>query len=286
MVMNGFDTNFDQANEIYAVNTVGFHYLYRPVVVKRGELVRIYLVNILEFDQINSFHIHANFFHYFPTGTSLTPSEYTDTIVQARGSAGSSNSSSRIPAGTCSTRTRPSSRSSAGWASSRCSASGGRGQAFEGPPVRGARLWLYGLLPLALLALVLGLFFALGGTGIGKPNGAPPQEELTVERTVLRPGEIELRSGTTDWTTSPSRRRWSTTASSPSPAATSRSVISSRGSSSRRTPGSAERRTRSPSCSRRGDDRDEHRRRRRDARAPTSFYGLMALLGTYVGSSR
>ena len=26
MVMNGFDTNFDQANEIYAVNTVGFHY--------------------------------------------------------------------------------------------------------------------------------------------------------------------------------------------------------------------------------------------------------------------
>ena len=88
MVMNGFDTNFDQANEIYAVNTVGFHYLYRPVVVKRGELVRIYLVNILEFDQINSFHIHANFFHYFPTGTSLTPSEYTDTIVQAQGQRG------------------------------------------------------------------------------------------------------------------------------------------------------------------------------------------------------
>jgi zinc transporter, ZIP family len=67
------------------------------------------------------------------------------------------------------------------------------GQAFERPPVRGARLWLYGLIPLALLGLVLGLFFALGGTGIGKPSGAPPQEELSVERTVLRPGEIELR---------------------------------------------------------------------------------------------
>ena len=56
--------------------------------MKRGELVRIYLVNILEFDQINSFHIHANFFHYFPTGTSLIPSEYTDTIVQAQGQRG------------------------------------------------------------------------------------------------------------------------------------------------------------------------------------------------------
>jgi ZIP family zinc transporter len=67
------------------------------------------------------------------------------------------------------------------------------GQAFERPPVRGARLWLYGLVPLALLGLVLGLFFALGGTGIGKPSGTPPQEELSVERTILRPGEIELR---------------------------------------------------------------------------------------------
>jgi FtsP/CotA-like multicopper oxidase with cupredoxin domain len=88
MVMNGFDTNFDEANEIYAVNTVGFHYLYRPVVVKRGEPVRIYLVNLLEFDPINSFHIHANFFHYYPTGTSLTPAEYTDTIAQMQGQRG------------------------------------------------------------------------------------------------------------------------------------------------------------------------------------------------------
>jgi zinc transporter ZupT len=67
------------------------------------------------------------------------------------------------------------------------------GQAAERPPVRGARLWLYGLAPLALLGVVLGLFFALGGTGIGKPGGAPPQEELSVERTVLRPGEIDLQ---------------------------------------------------------------------------------------------
>jgi zinc transporter, ZIP family len=69
----------------------------------------------------------------------------------------------------------------------------GEGQALERPPVRGVRLWLLGLVPLALLGVVLGLFFALGGTGIGKPEGAPPQENLTVERTILRPGEIELQ---------------------------------------------------------------------------------------------
>jgi len=88
LVMNGFDTNFDLANEVYAVNTVGFAYMDEPIRVKRDELVRVYLVNVLEFDPINSLHLHANFFHYFPTGTSLEPTELTDTIMQCQGQRG------------------------------------------------------------------------------------------------------------------------------------------------------------------------------------------------------
>ena len=88
MVMNGFDTNFDLSNEVYAVNTVGFAYMQEPIRVKRNELVRIYLVNVLEFDPLNSLHVHANFFHYFPTGTSLEPVEFTDTIMQCQGQRG------------------------------------------------------------------------------------------------------------------------------------------------------------------------------------------------------
>ncbi len=85
LVQNGFDTNFDGSNEFYAVNTVAFHYMYRPIRVKRGELVRLYLLNILEFDQINSCHIHGNFFHRYPAGTSLEPVAFVDTIMQAQG---------------------------------------------------------------------------------------------------------------------------------------------------------------------------------------------------------
>jgi FtsP/CotA-like multicopper oxidase with cupredoxin domain len=88
MVMNGFDTDFDGENDIYAVNSIPFHYVEHPIRVKRGELVRIYLVNALEYDPINSFHIHANFFDYYPTGTRLEPSEYTDTIVQGQAQRG------------------------------------------------------------------------------------------------------------------------------------------------------------------------------------------------------
>jgi FtsP/CotA-like multicopper oxidase with cupredoxin domain len=88
MVMSGFDTNFDLSNEVYAVNAIGFHYVNEPIRVKRDELVRIYLVNALEFDPINSFHVHANFFQHYPTGTSLEPSELTDTVVQGQGQRG------------------------------------------------------------------------------------------------------------------------------------------------------------------------------------------------------
>jgi FtsP/CotA-like multicopper oxidase with cupredoxin domain len=88
MVMNGFDTNFDRANEVYAVNTVAFAYMDQPVRVRRGELVRIYLVNVLEFDFVNSFHIHANFFDYYPTGTRLEPRDFTDTVIQGQGERG------------------------------------------------------------------------------------------------------------------------------------------------------------------------------------------------------
>ena len=85
LVMNAFDTNFDGENEVYAVNTVAFHYMRHPIRVRRGELVRIYLVNFTEFDPINSFHIHANFFHVYRTGTRLRTDEFTDTIMLAQG---------------------------------------------------------------------------------------------------------------------------------------------------------------------------------------------------------
>ena len=59
-----------------------------PLKVPRDELVRIYLVNVLEYDLINSFHLHGNLFHYFPTGTSKTPSEFTDTVMRGQAQRG------------------------------------------------------------------------------------------------------------------------------------------------------------------------------------------------------
>jgi FtsP/CotA-like multicopper oxidase with cupredoxin domain len=89
MVMNAFDTNFDGDNEVYAVNTVAFAYMNKPIVIRRDQRQRLYLVNITEFDPINSMHLHANFFDYYDHGTTLVPTLRTvDTIMQCQAQRG------------------------------------------------------------------------------------------------------------------------------------------------------------------------------------------------------
>jgi zinc transporter, ZIP family len=55
----------------------------------------------------------------------------------------------------------------------------------------GAPTWLLGLVPLALIAVAIVLFAILDGPGLGDRTG-PPAEELAVERTELHPDQIEL----------------------------------------------------------------------------------------------
>jgi ZIP family zinc transporter len=55
----------------------------------------------------------------------------------------------------------------------------------------GLPAWLLGLGPLLLIVAAIGAFAVLGGPGLGDRRG-PPAEELAVEKTVLHPGTIEL----------------------------------------------------------------------------------------------
>lgn len=85
MVMNGFDTDFDGENEVYAVNTEAFAYAKNPIKVKKGELVRIFLINTLENDPLNSVHLHGNFFDEYKTGTRQEPNAFTDVVSFIQG---------------------------------------------------------------------------------------------------------------------------------------------------------------------------------------------------------
>jgi FtsP/CotA-like multicopper oxidase with cupredoxin domain len=104
MVMNGFDTNFDGDNEVYAANTRAFCYgvagtdgrgdwegsgTKRPIRLDGDALNRVYLVNAIEFDPINSFHTHSQFFDYYDHGTTLYPThKRIDTVMQCQAQRG------------------------------------------------------------------------------------------------------------------------------------------------------------------------------------------------------
>jgi manganese oxidase len=89
MVMNAFDTNFDGGNEVYAINSIAFHHMKHPIVIDKTRPIRVYLINVVEFDLANSLHLHANFFNYYDTGTNLEPTLKTvDTISQMQAQRG------------------------------------------------------------------------------------------------------------------------------------------------------------------------------------------------------
>jgi zinc transporter, ZIP family len=65
------------------------------------------------------------------------------------------------------------------------------GSAATVDELRGIPTWLLGLVPLVLIMVSIGAFAVLGGPGLAERRG-PPAEELAVERTKLTPGMIEL----------------------------------------------------------------------------------------------
>lgn len=81
MVMGGYDINDDNKNELYAFNGLPNYYMQHPIQIYQNQLVRMYLLNMIEFDPALTFHMHANFFRVYPTGMTLTPSHQSDVIT-------------------------------------------------------------------------------------------------------------------------------------------------------------------------------------------------------------
>jgi FtsP/CotA-like multicopper oxidase with cupredoxin domain len=91
-------TNFGEAtqsdegggadNQIYTVNGDAFLYRDQPIQLVTGQQYRIYLVNMLEFDLANSFHLHGNMFEYYPSGTAMNPAYKTDIVTLGQGDRG------------------------------------------------------------------------------------------------------------------------------------------------------------------------------------------------------
>lgn len=81
LIMAGYDVNDDRKNELYAFNGLPDYYMHHPIPIQQDQLVRLYVLNMIEFDPVATFHLHANMFQVYPTGRTLKPSYETDVIT-------------------------------------------------------------------------------------------------------------------------------------------------------------------------------------------------------------
>ena len=81
LIMGGYDVNDDEKNELYAFNGLPNYYMNNPIPIYRNQLIRLYVLNLIEYEAAVTFHLHANFFDVYRTGMTLTPSERTDVIT-------------------------------------------------------------------------------------------------------------------------------------------------------------------------------------------------------------
>jgi FtsP/CotA-like multicopper oxidase with cupredoxin domain len=92
-LMNGEDNNMTDSipdehdNSIYAVNGQANYYMHHPISVALHEPLRVYVFNMLDFEE-NSFHLHGQLFQYYPSATSHTPSFTNDVVSLSQGDRG------------------------------------------------------------------------------------------------------------------------------------------------------------------------------------------------------
>ncbi|HET8848164.1 MAG TPA: multicopper oxidase domain-containing protein, partial [Nitrososphaeraceae archaeon] len=77
-----------RVNEIYTLNVKAFDYMMNPIVLQTGEQYRVYILNMLEFDSVNSIHVHGAMFNYYSAGTNKTADYLTDIVTLTNGDRG------------------------------------------------------------------------------------------------------------------------------------------------------------------------------------------------------
>jgi len=85
LLLSGFSNEAIGRNGIVAWNGVAGFYHQFPIKVPAGEQIRAYVVNMLEYESLASFHLHAQTFDVYPAGMGSSPAFREDTIVLGQG---------------------------------------------------------------------------------------------------------------------------------------------------------------------------------------------------------
>ena len=81
LIMAGYDVNADRKNELYAFNGIPHYYMHNPIAIQQDQLIRLYVLNMIEFDIAATFHLHANLFTVNQTGRSIAGGSYETDVI-------------------------------------------------------------------------------------------------------------------------------------------------------------------------------------------------------------
>jgi hypothetical protein len=84
LVLSGFDCDGDGHNSCTAERVAGYRERY---LIKVPGSPGVYLLNMVADDPVGSFHLHAETFDVYRSGTRLVPDERTDAVTLAQTSA-------------------------------------------------------------------------------------------------------------------------------------------------------------------------------------------------------
>lgn len=85
LVLSGWDVNDDRINELYSWNGVAGYYARYPLKVGVDEPVRLYVVNMTEYEPVGSFHLHAQTFDVKGHGLWKGLTDHADTVGLVQG---------------------------------------------------------------------------------------------------------------------------------------------------------------------------------------------------------
>jgi FtsP/CotA-like multicopper oxidase with cupredoxin domain len=80
LIFSGWDLQDKSKNDIFTWNGLAGFYERYPIKVPVGERVRLYVVNMTEYDSLMTFHLHGRTFDIYKSGHTTTPDGHSDVV--------------------------------------------------------------------------------------------------------------------------------------------------------------------------------------------------------------
>lgn len=85
LVIGGYDTDADGRSELFGWNGCAGFFARHPLKVTTGALVRLYVLNLVADEPVATFHLHAQTFDVFRSGTGTRADEHSDVVALTLG---------------------------------------------------------------------------------------------------------------------------------------------------------------------------------------------------------